>query len=131
MSIPQDLRFSVGGFSPKRMAYMLTACSLVLVPVHSWLPCEASEVLGGFALMVAVITRSSVLAHSAGRAAPVGPEGFRSGSVSGAPRVDSLIMYLAAYRWANLSMQRIGASRLVQPVLNAQWRLAPAADAGR
>jgi hypothetical protein len=56
MSIPQDLRFSVGGFSAKRMAYILSGCSLSLVPAHSWLPCEGSEVLGGFAVVLALIT---------------------------------------------------------------------------
>jgi hypothetical protein len=56
MNIPQDLRFTIGGFSPKRMAYALSAFSLVLVPVHSRVPCEASEALGGVALMLAFIT---------------------------------------------------------------------------
>ena len=68
MRIPQDLRFSVGGFSPKRMAYMLSACSFVLLPMHRRLPGEASEALAGFALMVALIT--AVLCSRIPREAP-------------------------------------------------------------
>jgi hypothetical protein len=56
MSIPQDLKFTIWGFSPKRMAYVLSVLSIVLVPVHSYLPCEASVGLGGFALMLALVT---------------------------------------------------------------------------
>jgi hypothetical protein len=56
MSIPQDLKFTIWGFSPERMAYVLSVLSIILVPIHSHLPCEASEALGGFALMLALIT---------------------------------------------------------------------------
>ena len=56
MRIPQALRFNVGGFSPARMAYMLSACSFALLPLHGRFPCEASEALAGFAVMLALIT---------------------------------------------------------------------------
>ena len=55
MNFPRALKFTVLGFSPRRMAYILCALLFALVPLHSHFPCEASEALGGFALMMILI----------------------------------------------------------------------------
>ena len=52
MRIPEDFSFAIRGFSPKRMAYLLSAVSLVLVPLHAYVPWEASEVICGGGMMI-------------------------------------------------------------------------------
>jgi hypothetical protein len=53
MRVPEAFRFAIRGFSPKRMAYALSAMSLVLVPVHSYVACEVSGGIGGIGMMLA------------------------------------------------------------------------------
>jgi len=43
MQISQHLKFSVRGFSPKRMGYLLDLVNLGFVPVHFGASCEQSE----------------------------------------------------------------------------------------
>jgi len=57
MHISQHLKFSVRGFSPKRMGYLLDLVSLGFVPVHLSASCEQSGGITGFAFfeMLAVL----------------------------------------------------------------------------
>jgi hypothetical protein len=52
MHISQDFRFSVRGFSAKRMAYLLDLVSLGFLYVHFTGSCEESEGISIFALAV-------------------------------------------------------------------------------
>ena len=49
MHIPEYLKFSVRGFSPKRMGYLLDLVSLGFVPVHFMASCEQSGGIACFA----------------------------------------------------------------------------------
>jgi hypothetical protein len=54
MIVPADLKFTTRGFSAERMAYALSALSVLLVPLHCYVPCEVSEEVGGFGILLAV-----------------------------------------------------------------------------
>jgi len=51
MSITEHLKFSVRGFSPKRMAYLLDLMSVGFLPVHTFVSCEQSGGIAGFAFI--------------------------------------------------------------------------------
>jgi|RhiMethySRZTD1v2_1073278.scaffolds.fasta_scaffold3777622_1 hypothetical protein len=52
MSVSEHLRFSVRGFSAKRVGYVLDALSFSLVPIHFRVPCEISGLLSGFGIIL-------------------------------------------------------------------------------
>lgn len=56
MGILEDFKFSVRGFSPKRMGYLLNLVSLGFVPVHAHVSCEQSGTIAGFALLLMLAT---------------------------------------------------------------------------
>ena len=52
MDIPESVRFTVGGFSGKRLGYVLAMGSFALVPAHSFASCEVSGLLCVFAVFL-------------------------------------------------------------------------------
>ena len=50
MKAPYDLRFTVRGFSAKRMAYLLVVISGLLIPFHSRADYQGDEYLAAVAL---------------------------------------------------------------------------------
>ena len=52
MSLPEPLKFSISGFSARRVALMLGGISFGFVPVHYFVSCEGSAATGaaGFTL---------------------------------------------------------------------------------
>ena len=51
MHLVEHFKFSVRGFSSKRMGYLLDLVSLGFVPVHLNSSCEQSEGIAGFAFI--------------------------------------------------------------------------------
>jgi hypothetical protein len=49
MEINEHLKFSLRGFSPKRMGYLLDLVSMGFVPVHMHVSCEQSGGIAAFA----------------------------------------------------------------------------------
>jgi hypothetical protein len=62
VNIPPDFKFTIRGFSPKRMAYVLSLLSLALVPLHSHVSCEGSGVVGGMGAMLVFV--AGILSYS-------------------------------------------------------------------
>lgn len=56
MTIPQSLKFSIGGFSGKRVGYVLAFVSFALVPTHFYVSCEASGAVAGIGLIAFLLT---------------------------------------------------------------------------
>jgi hypothetical protein len=55
MSVPEHSRFTVRGFSAKRMAYTLVIVSVLLLPFHTWADYRGDEYLAAVAFAFAVI----------------------------------------------------------------------------
>ena len=45
MEIPESLKFTWGGFSGKRLGYVLATGSFAMVPAHSFVSCEVSGLI--------------------------------------------------------------------------------------
>ena len=56
MTIPDNLKFRVAGFSGWRVGYILAVGSFFLVPAHFQVSCEASGAIFGISLLVFLIT---------------------------------------------------------------------------
>jgi hypothetical protein len=56
MTIPEHLRFTLGGFSAKRVGYVLVALSFGFVPVHFYVSCEMSGLVAGFGIILFLTT---------------------------------------------------------------------------
>jgi hypothetical protein len=56
MTIPEDLKLKVGGFSGKRVVYVLAFASLALIPAHFYISCQASGAVAGIGVIVLLLT---------------------------------------------------------------------------
>jgi len=56
MHIPEPLKFTIGGFSAKRVGYALAAASFAFVPAHFYVSCEVSALLSGFGMILLLAT---------------------------------------------------------------------------
>ncbi len=56
MTIPEHFRFTVRGFSAKRVGYVLAAMSFAFVPAHFYISCEMSGLIGGFSIVLFLST---------------------------------------------------------------------------
>ena len=52
MHIPEAFEFTLSGFSPKRVGYALSLLSSAFLPVHSYVSCEMSSLICGFAVIL-------------------------------------------------------------------------------
>jgi hypothetical protein len=68
MILPEPLKFTVGGFSPKRVGYALALVSFALVPAHSYVSCEASGAINCIGVILFLIT--SLLSLTVQRGTP-------------------------------------------------------------
>lgn len=69
MQMIEHFKFSILGFSPKRMGYLLVLVSLGFVPVHEYVSCEQSGGIAAFAFfdMLAVLVLCLVTPRSESR----------------------------------------------------------------
>jgi hypothetical protein len=56
MAIPEYLKFKLTGFTGTHVGYVLSGCSLILVPTHYYVSCEESGDVAGINLLVLPIT---------------------------------------------------------------------------
>ena len=68
MHIPEPLKFTIGGFSAKRVGYVLAVASFALVPAHFYVSCEMSGLTFGSGLIL--FLASSVLSFVIPRGTP-------------------------------------------------------------
>jgi hypothetical protein len=52
MTIPEHLRFAVGGFSAQRVGYILAAVSFAFLSLHFYVSCEVSGLVAGFSIIL-------------------------------------------------------------------------------
>ena len=56
MTIPKQLKFRLTGFTASHVGYALAACSVLLVPAHFYVSCEASGAVFDVSLVAFLIT---------------------------------------------------------------------------
>jgi len=56
MSTPEPFKFSVGGFSVKRVGYALAVANFALVPAHFHVACDGSSEIAGIGIILSLIT---------------------------------------------------------------------------
>lgn len=56
MDIPNHLKFTIGGFSAHRVAYILSFLSFAFVPFHNRVSCETSGAIAGIGILLLIIT---------------------------------------------------------------------------
>ncbi len=56
MNIPTPFRFTIGGFSAKRVGYVAALISLAGVPVHFYVSCEMSGTIAEASIVLFLIT---------------------------------------------------------------------------
>ena len=56
MSIPQPFKYSVSGFSAKRVGYALVVANFALLPAHFQVSCEVSGEIAGIGIILFLIT---------------------------------------------------------------------------
>jgi hypothetical protein len=68
MTLPEGSKFSVGGFSGRRVGYVLAFLCLALVPAHFYVPCEVSAAIASVDMLMFLLT--AILCFSAPRSTP-------------------------------------------------------------
>jgi len=68
MNIPEPLKFTIGGFSAKRVGYALVITNFAFVPAHFYVPCEVSGLICGFSIIL--FLASTVLSFIIPRGTP-------------------------------------------------------------
>ena len=68
MHIPEPLKFTLGGFSAKRVGYILAITSFAFVPGHFFVSCEMSGLLAVFGIISFLAT--TVLSFISPRGTP-------------------------------------------------------------
>lgn len=56
MTMPPHFRPTLRGLSAKRVGYLLAAVSFAFVPVHFYISCRMSGLVGNFSLVLLIIT---------------------------------------------------------------------------
>ena len=56
MTIPEHPKFSICGFSGKRVGYVLAFVSFALIPAHFYISCEASGAVAGIGMILFLTT---------------------------------------------------------------------------
>ncbi len=68
MTITEHLKFSIYGFSGKRVGLILAFASIALIPTHPFISCEASEMVAAIGFIILCLT--AILAFIVPRGTP-------------------------------------------------------------
>jgi hypothetical protein len=63
------MSWSITGFNPRRVAWMTVVLSLLLLPIHFYVPCEASAIVMMFGIAMLFLTGFLELADRSGKKA--------------------------------------------------------------
>lgn len=83
MGFLEHPKFSIGGFSGKRVGYPLAVVSLALIPAHFYISCEASSAVACMGLIVFGLTGVFSLAVPRGTPQRFRPLAFASVALVG------------------------------------------------
>jgi len=63
------MNWSITGFNPRRVAWMIAVLSLLLLPIHFYVPCEASAIVMMFGIALLFLTGFLEMADRSGKKA--------------------------------------------------------------
>jgi hypothetical protein len=63
------MSWSITGFNPRRVAWMTAVLSLLLLPIHFYVPCEASAIVMMFGIALLFLTGFLEIADRSGKKA--------------------------------------------------------------